>query len=320
MSNAGQTCIGIERVYATAAVHDAFVAAVTAKVAGLRPGSDESAAYGPMTMPAQADVVRRHLDDATATGGRAATGGTIADGYVAPTVLLDVPETSAAVQEETFGPTITITKVTDAEQALELANGTTLGLGGSVFTGSAKRGMDLARRMRSGMTSINSVITSPACPRCPSAASATAVRPDPRRGRAARVHPRQGHHPAALRPPGAADELRPPREGRRTPWPGSWAWCTDATVSGGYGRRRRRRGQRRCALAARLTEDRRCACCCWRRRLGQRARGADPAALYKTFRTRRDWNYSTEPQPAASQRRVFWPRGKMLGGAAPTTR
>src|SRR3954468_728025 len=59
MSNAGQTCIGIERVYATSAVYDRFVAAVTAHVARLRPGSDDEAAYGPMTMPGQTGVVQR---------------------------------------------------------------------------------------------------------------------------------------------------------------------------------------------------------------------------------------------------------------------
>src|SRR4051812_20495553 len=61
MSNAGQTCIGIERVYATSAVYDRFVTAVTEQVEKLRPGTDDEAAYGPMTMTGQTDVVRRHL-------------------------------------------------------------------------------------------------------------------------------------------------------------------------------------------------------------------------------------------------------------------
>jgi acyl-CoA reductase-like NAD-dependent aldehyde dehydrogenase len=167
MSNAGQTCIGIERVYATSAVYDRFVAEVTRQVEELRPGSDEGAAYGPMTMASQTDVVRRHLDDALATGGRAATGGTLDGGYIAPTVLLDVPETSTAVTEETFGPTLTIARVPDAEEGLRRANATSLGLGGSVFSGSTARAMDLARRMRSGMTSINSVITFASVPSLP---------------------------------------------------------------------------------------------------------------------------------------------------------
>jgi acyl-CoA reductase-like NAD-dependent aldehyde dehydrogenase len=167
MSNAGQTCIGIERVYATERVYDAFVAAVTEKVRGLRPGTDEAAAYGPMTMAAQADVVRRHVEDAVAAGGRIAAGGTVEGRVVLPTVLLDVPETSAAVREETFGPTLTITRVRDAEEALERTNANAHGLAGAVFSRSRRRAMDLARRMRSGMTSVNSVLTFASVPALP---------------------------------------------------------------------------------------------------------------------------------------------------------
>src|SRR5687768_169360 len=167
MSNAGQTCTGIERVYATERVYDAFVAEVTKRVRALRPGTDDGAAYGPMTMAQQADVVRRHLDDAVAAGGRVAAGGTVEGRMVAPTVLLDVPETSAAVCEETFGPTLTITRVRDAEEALERTNANAHGLAGAVFSRSKARAMDLARRMKSGMTSVNSVLTFASVPALP---------------------------------------------------------------------------------------------------------------------------------------------------------
>jgi aldehyde dehydrogenase (NAD+) len=167
MSNAGQTCIGIERVYATERVYDAFVAEVTERVRGLRPGSDDAADYGPMTMPTQADVVRRHVADAVAAGGRVLSGGTVEGRYVAPTVLLEVPETSAAVCEETFGPTLTISRVRDAEEALVRTNANPHGLAGAVFSRSRARAMDLARRMRSGMTSVNSVLTFAAVPALP---------------------------------------------------------------------------------------------------------------------------------------------------------
>ena len=172
MSNAGQTCIGIERVYATSAVYDRFVAEVTAQVRALRPGSDDEATYGPMTMASQVDVVRRHVQDAATSGARVVTGGTDDDAfpgqnYVKPTVLLDVPESSSAIREETFGPTLTITKVKDAEEALERANATTYGLAGAVFSRSKTKAMDLARRMRSGMTSVNSVLTFASVPALP---------------------------------------------------------------------------------------------------------------------------------------------------------
>jgi acyl-CoA reductase-like NAD-dependent aldehyde dehydrogenase len=168
MSNGGQTCIGVERVYATEAVYDRFVAEVTEQVRSLRPGSDDEATYGPMTMPSQIDIVNRHVQDATSAGARVITGAeSPAEGYVAPTVLLDVPEDSAAIREETFGPTLTITKVRDAEEALRLTNDTSYGLAGSIFSGSKAKALDLARRMRSGMTSINSVLTFASVPALP---------------------------------------------------------------------------------------------------------------------------------------------------------
>ncbi|MCF6510006.1 aldehyde dehydrogenase family protein [Blastococcus sp. MG754426] len=172
MSNGGQTCIGIERVYATEAVYDRFVEAVTTQVRSLRPGADGEATYGPMTMASQMEVVRRHVADAEAAGARVVTGGPSADafpagGYVPPTVLLDVPEDSPAIKEETFGPTLTITRVRDAEEALRRANDTTYGLAGAIFSASKEKAMDLARRMRSGMTSINSVLTFASVPALP---------------------------------------------------------------------------------------------------------------------------------------------------------
>jgi acyl-CoA reductase-like NAD-dependent aldehyde dehydrogenase len=172
MSNGGQTCIGIERVYATSAVYDRFVAEVTEQVRRLRPGSDDDATYGPMTMASQSGIVRRHVEDAESAGGRAVRGDADPslfpnENFLVPTVLLDVPEDSAAIREETFGPTLSIAKVRDAEEALERANATSYGLAGSVFSKSKARGLDLARRMRSGMTSVNSVLTFASVPALP---------------------------------------------------------------------------------------------------------------------------------------------------------
>jgi acyl-CoA reductase-like NAD-dependent aldehyde dehydrogenase len=168
LSNAGQTCIGIERVYATDRVYDAFVEELTERARALRSGPDaEDRSYGPITMPSQVDVIRRHLDDAEQRGGRALVGGRTEGPWVEPTVLVDVPEDSAAVREETFGPTITVTRVRDAEEALQRTNDTAYGLAGAIFTKSAKRGFDLARRMRSGMTSINAVTAFASVPALP---------------------------------------------------------------------------------------------------------------------------------------------------------
>ncbi|MFC3501030.1 aldehyde dehydrogenase family protein [Micromonospora krabiensis] len=158
LTNAGQTCIGIERVYAVEPVFDAFVDKVVARAGRLTVGP-EGTDIGPITMPAQVDVIRRHIDDALARGGRAVLGGAeaVQPPYVRPTVLVDVPEESAAVREETFGPTLTINRVRDAEEALARANALPYGLGGSVF--GRRRAVAIARRLRSGMASVNSTLT-----------------------------------------------------------------------------------------------------------------------------------------------------------------
>lgn len=139
MTNAGQTCIGIERVYAVDAVFDAFVDKVVARAGRLTVGP-EGTDIGPITMPRQIDVIRRHIDAAITSGGRAVLGGpsAVQPPYVHPTVLVDVPEESAAVREETFGPTLTISRVRDADEAVTRANALSYGLGVRSSAGDAR--------------------------------------------------------------------------------------------------------------------------------------------------------------------------------------
>jgi aldehyde dehydrogenase (NAD+) len=120
-----------------------------------------------MTLPRQVDIVRRHIDDALDRGATAVVGGpeSVGERFIQPTVLIDVPQDAAAITEETFGPTVTVTKVKDMDEAVELANATTYGLGSTVF--SKSQGMDLARRLRSGMTAVNSVISFAGIPALP---------------------------------------------------------------------------------------------------------------------------------------------------------
>jgi acyl-CoA reductase-like NAD-dependent aldehyde dehydrogenase len=167
MSNAGQTCVGVERVYVHEKVYDDFVAKVVDKTDGLRAGSDAGAKIGPITMPSQLKVIRDHIADAIAKGGTALRGGvdSVGDRFAQPTVLVDVPEDSKAVTDETFGPTLTIARVRDMDEAVARANATRYGLGNTVF--SKARGMELAKRLRSGMVSVNSVISFAAIPSLP---------------------------------------------------------------------------------------------------------------------------------------------------------
>src|SRR5690349_1462118 len=166
-SNAGQTCVGVERVYVHERVYDDFLSRLTAKARKVTAHEGPDSKIGPITMPGQLEVISRHVLDALARGGRAVVGGKDAVGerFVQPTILVDVPEDSEAVQEETFGPTVTVARVKDMDEAVELANGTRYGLGSTVF--SKARGMELASRIRSGMTAVNGVISFAAIPSLP---------------------------------------------------------------------------------------------------------------------------------------------------------
>jgi aldehyde dehydrogenase (NAD+) len=165
--HAGQACVGVERVYVVQAVRDAFVAKVKERVEKLSVGLDELSDYGPMTMPAQIDVVRRHVADALERGGTAVVGGldSIKPPYIHPILLVDVPEDSAAVREETFGPVVVINTVPDVDEGIRRANDTSFGLASSVF--SATQGPRIAKQLRAGGTTINSVMTFVGIPSVP---------------------------------------------------------------------------------------------------------------------------------------------------------
>ncbi len=169
MSNAGQTCIGVERVYVARDVYHTFCARLADRAGRLRPGDDREADYGPMTLPGQAEVIEGHVADALARGGRALLGGigSVRQPYFAPVVLADVPEDSAAVTQETFGPTVTVAPVADLAEGVRRANASRYALGSAVFAGSSRQAMAAARALRSGMTSVNSVVAFAGVPGLP---------------------------------------------------------------------------------------------------------------------------------------------------------
>jgi acyl-CoA reductase-like NAD-dependent aldehyde dehydrogenase len=169
LSNAGQTCVGVERVYVADGVYHSFLEKLIDKMADIRPGDDREADYGPMTLPGQVEVVERHIADALARGGRAVVGGlaSIRKPFIGPVILTEVPEESRAVSEETFGPTVTVARVADLDEGVRLANASRYGLGSAVFARNKKTAMAAARSLHSGMTAVNSVISFAGVPSLP---------------------------------------------------------------------------------------------------------------------------------------------------------
>jgi acyl-CoA reductase-like NAD-dependent aldehyde dehydrogenase len=161
MQNGGQTCVSIERVYVEAPIYDRFVDLVTERVKALRQGPPDGPAsveVGAVTFAPQLDIVSRHVEQAREAGARITTGGHVREGagrFYEPTVLADVDHSMTAMTEETFGPTIPIMKVADAEEAIRLANDSPYGLGASVWTKDGARGEQIARRLESGYACVN---------------------------------------------------------------------------------------------------------------------------------------------------------------------
>jgi acyl-CoA reductase-like NAD-dependent aldehyde dehydrogenase len=111
-----------------------------------------------VTFPPQLEIVERHVDQARDAGARVLTGGrrrTGAGRFYEPTVLADVDHSMTAMTEETFGPTLPVMKVADAEEAVRQANDSPYGLGAAVFTTDLERGERLARRIDAGAVCVN---------------------------------------------------------------------------------------------------------------------------------------------------------------------
>ena len=163
MANAGQSCIGAERVYVHQQVAEKFQAEVLKIVRELEPGKS----YGPATMPKQLEIIKRHIQDATNAGAKMLFGDvySVNERIVNPIVMAEVPENCSAMTEETFGPTIAINTVQNMDEAIALSNASEYGLGASVF--SKRNGYAIAKRLECGMVGINTAFTFAAIPSVP---------------------------------------------------------------------------------------------------------------------------------------------------------
>ncbi|MGV0792969.1 aldehyde dehydrogenase family protein [Mycolicibacterium sp. XJ1819] len=162
--NCGQACISVERVYVHDTIYDEFVTKLAAEAAALRVGVETDRSFtndvGALVTSAQVDIVDRHIKDAVAKGARLLSGGQRRPpgNFYLPTVLVDVDHSMTCMTEETFGPILPVMRVSSEDEAIRLANDSTYGLSGSVFTADAKRAVRVAKRLETGGVSVNSVL------------------------------------------------------------------------------------------------------------------------------------------------------------------
>lgn len=158
--NHGQCCCAGSRLYAEKNVFDQVVEGVSAQAKSIKlgPGLDPDTAMGPLVSQEQLDRVCSFLDSGKTEGAQATTGGKrIGDeGYfVEPTVLTNTTHNMKVVQEEIFGPVVTVMPFDDIEQIASVANDTTYGLAAGIWTKDIAKANHLARKLRAGTVWIN---------------------------------------------------------------------------------------------------------------------------------------------------------------------
>jgi acyl-CoA reductase-like NAD-dependent aldehyde dehydrogenase len=159
MANSGQSCIGAERVYVDKKVASVFISKAVELAKSVNAGAPGEGNYGPVTMPSQIDVIASHLKAAIKDGGKFAYGSakSVQAPFVQPVILVDVPENSTAIREETFGPIIIVNTVNNMQEAIELSNSSRYGLGANVW--SRRQGKKIASQLQCGMVAINSTFS-----------------------------------------------------------------------------------------------------------------------------------------------------------------
>ncbi len=169
--NAGQTCMAVERVYVLESVYDHFVQQAVQEAQRLKQGYNSDPQnpnhLGPITMPAQLDIIESHLQDALDKGAQVLIGGQRTGMFFEPTVLVNVDHTMRIMKEETFGPTIPIMKVKDEVEAIALANDSSFGLGGSVWSRNVAKAERVAHQIQASTLLINDALIQFAIPSLP---------------------------------------------------------------------------------------------------------------------------------------------------------
>merc|ERR1719265_126492 len=160
MQNTGQVCVAIKRCFVPETMHDEFVKELStcAKEAVVGDGFKKGVQFGPINNKMQFERVRELVEDAKKTpGAKIEAGGDALAGngyFFPPTIISGVKEGARIVDEEQFGPVLPVIKYSDEADAVDRANASNYGLGGSVW-GPTERAAEIAALVDSGSVWVN---------------------------------------------------------------------------------------------------------------------------------------------------------------------
>ncbi|MGW4203691.1 aldehyde dehydrogenase family protein [Streptomyces sp. NPDC004726] len=162
--NNGQACIALTRILVPDSRYDEISAALTAAVSALKVGDplDPGTQVGPLVTKRQQERSLEYIRIAREEGATLLTGGGVPETrkkgwYVEPTLFGDVGNDMRIAREEVFGPVVVLIRYQDEDDAVRIANDSDFGLSGAVWAGDTEHGLDVARRIRTGTLSVNTL-------------------------------------------------------------------------------------------------------------------------------------------------------------------
>lgn len=172
LCNSGQICMSVERIYVQRPVYDTFVRILAQEMLTLRQSSSADGDIGRMTVPNQVRIVKSHVSQALEDGAQLVSGNRPdewrdEDMTIKPVLLLNVKQSMAVMQEETFGPVLPVVPFSTEAEAVQLAGETRFGLSCSVWTQDLTKARRVVECLAVGGATINDVIMAVANPYLP---------------------------------------------------------------------------------------------------------------------------------------------------------
>jgi succinate-semialdehyde dehydrogenase / glutarate-semialdehyde dehydrogenase len=163
--NSGQSCIAAKRFFVADKIYDDFLHQFVERMSALKIGDplDETTELGPLATEQILQGVHEQVQKSIATGAKLLTGGNRIHGpgfFYEPTVLINAPRESPVYREEVFGPVASVFRVRDADEAVEMANDSTFGLGASAWTDDPAEQELFTSELETGMVFINAMVAS----------------------------------------------------------------------------------------------------------------------------------------------------------------
>ncbi len=166
-SNAGQTCVSVERLYVQNTIYESFIDRLTEETRKIKLGTGKRGDIGPIIYDRQREIIEEHIRDAIEKGASTTLPIERKDNFISPVILRDANHSMKVMTEETFGPVLPVMVFRTEEEAVRLAGDSEYGLNSSVWSSDIQKARRVAGKLVTGNCAINNVIVNISNPYTP---------------------------------------------------------------------------------------------------------------------------------------------------------